>query len=218
MATEIEVRKEELSVTELVSSVYDKILQKYPEFKLRPTIQFESEVADDGDYHSWGRNRKGFMIYDDAAIFEVGERKWIMALAKRKEGYAASDFSCDLKIFPALYPVEISERYNSRVNDALRDRRYFQDSVLVGTTYGGLLKLDYPVKDWTPIHSEIIKSLEEIYPNLVTKNPDFDRGYLKLAALGAPLSWAVKSQLKYKPEASDFIFNAVSGVLEAYNK
>lgn len=196
MATDkVDKRNEVLGNRDLAALAYQTLVQKYPhqevDFQGRPP---EALIADDGDAHSWGRARQGWMHYDQAAIVTVGDKTLALVLGQRTEGYAAADISFDLKAFP-FDPV------TQDLREVIGQRPFFQDTLLVGLKARGIMTNDDQLK----------RDLEPKFGSFVAQKPKLDDHFLNIEGLGPPM---MKTSIRYKPEFAQVVADAMSRVLE----
>ncbi len=204
MTKEEDRQREAIGSLELISSVYQNVLQKYPyqelDFKENPPA---SLIAHDGGTH---RKKEGIMFYDRVSLVTIRRRSWVLALATRSEGYPANDFSFDFKAFQHNLWGKNEEELVNDIRKEISDSCFFQKSLIIGVVGRGTLTNGrYPPS--ARLKHLLLPKLGEF----IAQKPEIDRHFVSGPGLGTPI---VKKVIKYDPELAEIIANAVSEVLQ----
>jgi len=202
-AERVEVRKEELTGREVLAEVYQELLQRHSYTKIQFEKPIYCEIADDGDSQSWGSDRVGYTMFEEASIIDIRDQKWVVAVAKQTKGYAASDMAGELKAFKINSQENVS---SESVAKQIAQRSYYRDTVFAATAYGNLLTID---------HSRVSVSASEKVrgeiDDLVARKTQMDNTKLNLGILPPP----VKSPITYHSESVEVLLTGITDTLSS---
>lgn len=205
---EAKTSSESLSNRQVILSVYDRILQKYPheEFDFREEPP-KSVVVENNDGHT---SRRGYALYDYVSRVKTGEKEWILALGTRTEGLQAQHVAFDLKAIPYDGEGKTDDEQTKEIRTQIIESSLTRNSLLVATTAGM-----YPPRLSRP-SNELYKKLKPLAPNYVAQEPEIDYSQLNLPTFGLfDFEPQFKTAMTYKPEFVEVVANSISEVLEA---
>lgn len=195
MATDrVDARNETLGSKDLISQAYQQVLNKYPHQALTfATGAPQSLLEDDGDYHTWGRSRQGWMHYDQVAIVRVGGKSVALALGTRTEGYPADDYDFDLKIFPFVGNAQ-------DIKTTIMRSPGLSKSAIVGFKSAGIRAND-----------QILGAMVSEFDASVVQRPELNRELVNFIGFGAPI---LDKTVRYSPEYAQVVADAIARFLE----
>jgi hypothetical protein len=203
MTKEEDRQRETIGSLELISSVYQNVLQKHPhrelDFEGNPPV---SLIAYDSDTR---RKKRGVILYDRVSLVTIEKRSWVLALGTRSKGYPANDFSFDLKAFQHNLWGKSEEELIDDIRKKISDSPFFQRSLITGVARGTLINSRYPPS------ASLKRLLLPEFHKFIAQKPEIDRHFVSGLGVGPPI---MRKVIKYKPELAEVIADAVSEVLQ----
>lgn len=209
----VEQRKESLGNRELISSVYQNILQRFP----HQEIDFQGEppssvIADDRDDHG-GMGRIGIMFYENVSLLTVGDKTWVLALGTKTKNYPADEFSFDLKAFRyegghkhiTNMVEDLRKKVGGNKTEAMSEGYFFQKSLLIGISGRGMV-----VNNEYGPSARLGDLTRTGFENYVVQKPEVDTHFVNNTGFGPPI---LEKSIKYKPEYVEVLAQAISEVL-----
>lgn len=147
----------------------------------------------------------GYMEYESVILVELGENKtstekiWALGLGKKTGSYPGDIYENDILI------IEITpgQQGPEKISETIRKNKYFQNSLIIGMNNGSL----------RAGKGDLGRKLAELLNksnvgNYIAQKAEIDHGYVTL-----DLRPIVKSPMRYKEEAVDFLLQKMIQVL-----
>lgn len=193
-----------ISTNELITSVYERLLKEFQNDELnfldKPPY---SVVADDSDHH---RRKFGLMYYDRISILTIEDKKWIVALGNRTEGYPADDIAFDFKIFQYEPDSGTDKTTEDYVRSKIKDFHFFAKSTLIGIAGRGMVANDH-----YSLAKNIQEKLKPQFKEFVAQMPKLNNNFVNLEGFGPP---ALEQVIRYKPEFAEVMTDTIVEILK----
>lgn len=187
----MEDSKKELSASELLEGVYNKLTEGARSIEL--SSETKAEIADDSDHH---RTRVGYTAYESVSVLMVDNTMWMLGLGKTCGSYPADPYDRDIVAIQILDSNELSDAdIDVKACNAFGDNIYFKNSLVYSMADGQL-----GVKEKGFFGEIIIRSLNKEINNFISRPLDVDNSRFYM-----DMSPVVKATVLYKPEFVDFL-------------